>query len=807
MSAPARPAPSPANATAASPGGAPAGGPGPDRRGRLRRWLADLLMGARLTVIGGRESWFRTGLTAVGVGLGVAVLLLAASIPHALAEQDRREQARGTSVAVQLRPKPSDRTALFLNTDTFFREEKVLGRVLWPEGDRPPVPPGLSRLPREGEMVVSPALRDLLASPEGKLLRERLPYRVGGTVAEEGLTSPHELLYYAVDRDLTHVADAQRIDRFDGSPAEQELDPALLLLVVIACVVLLLPVGVFVAAAVRFGGERRDRRLAALRLLGTDSRMTQRIAAGEALVGAVLGLAVGSALFLAGRQYADSLGDFSTYPTMVRPATPLAVLLVVGVPAAAVLVTLLTMRRVTVEPLGVVRGSRPRRRRLWWRLVSPALGLLLLLPLVGDVTEEDGELATYLGGLGAVLVLVGVTALLPWLVEAAVRRMRGSAVPLHLALRRLQLDSTPATRAVSGITLAVAGAVALKMLFGSVAEDYRFDSDRAPDRYQLTVGARGGYDRVGPLLRSLERTEGVRALQGFSEVYGEPESAPKDAPFLRIVVADCPTLRMLAKLPDCGAGDAFLVPGQAGAGPRVPVRAGMTVRLNVDEEAGGRKGEPVSWTVPRDARTVTGKKDWSDVPTEGAVLVTPQVRGLEVAQDARGVIAVGVDPDRPDAEDLVRNAAARHGVDVTVHRIAAEDVDETFAAIQRGLFAGAVVLLLLIGASMLVSTVEQLRERKRLLAVLAAFGTPRTTLAWSVVWQTAVPVVLGLALAVAGGTGLGVVLQRMVGAPVSFDWAGTAALAAAGGALILAVTACSLPALWRMMRPEGLRSE
>ena len=92
-------------------------------------------------------------------------------------------------------------------------------------------------------------------------------------------------------------------------------------------------------------------------------------------------------------------------------------------------------------------------------------------------------------------------------------------------------------------------------------------------------------------------------------------------------------------------------------------------------------------------------------------------------------------------------------------------------------------------------------------AVLAAFGTPRTTLAWSVVWQTAVPVVLGLALAVAGGTGLGVVLQRMVGAPVSFDWAGTAALAAAGGALILAVTACSLPALWRMMRPEGLRSE
>jgi hypothetical protein len=61
---------------------------------------------------------------------------------------------------------------------------------------------------------------------------------------------------------------------------------------------------------------------------------------------------------------------------------------------------------------------------------------------------------------GIVLVLIGVTALLPWLLEWVVRRTRAGAVPLQLAVRRLQRDSGTAARAVSGITIAVAGAAA-----------------------------------------------------------------------------------------------------------------------------------------------------------------------------------------------------------------------------------------------------------------------------------------------------------------------------------------------------------
>ena len=82
---------------------------------------------------------------------------------------------------------------------------------------------------------------------------------------------------------------------------------------------------------------------------------------------------------------------------------------------------------------------------------------------------------------------------------------------------------------------------------------------------------------------------------------------------------------------------------------------------------------------------------------------------------------------------------------------------------QRGLSIGAVVVLLLIGASLLVTLLEQLRDRRRLLAILVAFGTRRSTIAWSILWQAAVPILLGLALAVIAGITLGAVLLQMVG--------------------------------------------
>ncbi len=74
-------------------------------------------------------------------------------------------------------------------------------------------------------------------------------------------------------------------------------------------------------------------------------------------------------------------------------------------------------------------------------------------------------------------------------------------------------------------------------------------------------------------------------------------------------------------------------------------------------------------------------------------------------------------------------------------------------------------------------------------------------------WQTAVPITLGLLLAAAAGVGLGAVLMSMAAQPVRIDWASVLGMTGVGAAVVAAVTVCSLPPLLRMMRPDGLRTE
>ncbi len=116
-------------------------------------------------------------------------------------------------------------------------------------------------------------------------------------------------------------------------------------------------------------------------------------------------------------------------------------------------------------------------------------------------------------------------------------------------------------------------------------------------------------------------------------------------------------------------------------------------------------------------------------------------------------------------------------------------------------------MLVLIGVSLLVSQLEQLRERRKLLSALVAFGTRRRTLSLSVLWQTAVPIGLGLVLSTLVGTVLGVVLLRMTATPVQVDWGSVLGMAGVGAGVVALVTLLSLPPLLRMMRPDGLRTE
>jgi hypothetical protein len=66
---------------------------------------------------------------------------------------------------------------------------------------------------------------------------------------------------------------------------------------------------------------------------------------------------------------------------------------------------------------------------------------------------------------------------------------------------------------------------------------------------------------------------------------------------------------------------------------------------------------------------------------------------------------------------------------------------------------------------------------------------------------------IGLALALVGGLGLGALLMRMTASSIHFDWGVVTTMLGAGAASVAVATLLSLPALWRLMRADGLRTE
>ncbi|MFF4700161.1 FtsX-like permease family protein [Streptomyces chattanoogensis] len=790
----------------------------PGRRGpKAVLWCRDLAMGARFAVTGGRKGLLRTALTALGVGLGVAVLLLAAAIPNAMNAAYARDRARSTVPAAE-GSGPTDRTLLITTQNSGYRDEPVHGRAVRAEGPHAPVPPGLSRVPAPGETAVSPALADLLASPEGALLKERFPdLRISERISDAGLAHPDELLFYEGTEALSGPGeDVERITGFGERNNGFRSSPLVVLAILVGCVALLAPVAVFLATAVRFGGERRDLRLAALRLVGADRATTRRIAAGEALAGALLGLLTGTALFLAVRLPLSTvtLGSLGFFPSDVVPDAGLTAFVVLAVPGCAVGVTLFAMRRVTVEPLGVIRTAPQRCRRLWWRPLLPVGGVALLLPqAIGGFHSNDAANIQVM--LGTALLLLGVAALLPWLLGAAVARLgrSGRGGPSwQLAVRRLGLSGTTAARSVSGITVAVAGAIAVQLLLAGI--DGKLAAEPVPHSRWTTVLARDGVlpaARAHEMYARLAAADGVRTAHGLITAYAGPANKPPgtdsqdpDAEPYPLTVADCAALRELARLGSCSDGDVFLVRGGADAIPH------PGERLTLAPPAGhGAHHRPATWTVPATARHVAARDSAPPWLAGPSLLATPKALDATRLDHFHISAFLRLDPDNPDAIEHVRNAAAR--IDFRIDLVNFEDDgarDDGIVTLTRhGLTAGAHAVLLLIGCGLLLTTLEQLHDRARLLSALDAFGTPRATLARSILWQTAVPVALGLTLALACGLSLGSLLLHMVNGPLQPDWPAILTLTGTAAVVILGVTALSLPLLWRLMRPEGLRTE
>ncbi|GHH36929.1 FtsX-like permease family protein [Lentzea cavernae] len=740
--------------------------------------IGDLALGVRLAVGGSRKSWGRLALQGIGIGLCVAVLLLAAAIPNALKVRDDRadslnEVAQGTG------PAPLLMEEMYVH----FRSLDIAGNYVNVRAQNAPVPPGLERLPGDGEIVVSPALAELLASPDAGLLKPRFPQKVIGTISQAGLIGPHDLLFYAGDTTIAED-ESNRVYAFGKTYERQAPEPILWMLSLVGIVVLLFPVLVFVGVATRLAAAQRDRRLAALRLVGAAASRVRLIASGETLVGALTGLVFGIGFFFAARPLADdiSIAEVAIFPADLLPTPELAALVLVAVPVLAVLTSLFAMRRTIIEPLGVVRHQKPVRRRLWWRLVPTVAGIALLVSQFGAIGDKDSRFQFYVIA-GVVLLMLSIPVMLPWLVERVVSWMRGATPALQLAVRRLQLDAGTAARVVGGVAVVLAGTVTLQVLIASVEKDVLAEEKRDVAHNFVTLTPKDDFDTAG-FKDAVAASDGVRAVHVLDRTFAKLP----DGRVTNVSVGTCAALKAQAEVTDCTDGKAYLVRFARGT---AEARPGEVVMV------GGKS----PWTVP----------ELAEVPgTAPGVFLTPAAAtGLDLSGE-KPQFQAELDLAVPDAAEHMRNAIAPYSWRVHAYFYGQDDTAEVelvFGAVRRALIAGSVLTLLLAGASLLVMALEQVRERRRSLAVMAASGVPRGILARSLLWQNGVPLVLSTTIAVGTGVLLGVMVVRVFDAEVVYDWQGMATLTGASVALVLAVTALTLPSLRRATGALGLRTE
>ena len=811
---------------------------------------ATLRLGVRLAVAGGRSGLARIALTAAGVGLGVAILLGVLSVGPAHANRIARAAAQSPSCSPaatneHICPVPAgapDRLEVLVNPGDSFRGRALttvrIAVVGSPSRFGPP--PGVSALPRPGQLVVSPALARLLTSKGGVLLRPRLPGQVVGTIGNAGLVYPGQLLAYAETLAPTHPRRGgwETATGF-GAPAGAYSitghaaalpTPVLLFLVLLAAVVLA-PILAFTVTATRLSAATRQRRLATLRLLGAPPSQVRLLVATESGLAAALGCVLGAGVFLAGRQLLPLVlpAPLMAFPSAFSPPWPQAAAVLLAVPFLALAAGFASLRRVELSALEVRRRARPARRRRTGalRLVPVMLGLAglaAMLPYRHSLLGSSSPIGPVVVIASVILTVGGVIASGPWigLMLAGPLAKRTRSPGMLLGARRLQLDPASSSRVVGGVVVV---AFAATVVLG-IAPVF---STKAPPgtarlRHGLVTVVSENVSR--PLLHRLAAAGGVRAV-----VPVEPLQAQTNGQAVQVSVLSCAGLHELlaSGAPSCTSGVAT---GYYPAGQSKPASALLRPLVAHPQPAPQRSTSMGTGESPAGALTAAADglsqaaapfqpfnlparltparlPPGSAIPGFGSDLVLTSsavptaVLDRMLAYSTVMVLTNGSWQAHQRIRDIV--AAAAPGAFV----IDSHQITEIRGSISHkvgiAVGLGLVLVLVVAAAGLLVGSLDAVAERRRPLAVLCAAGVPRRTLAASVAVAIGLPLLGGLAIAEAAATAAGALFELVVFSHASLDLVPVAVATGAGLVAVTTATLLTMPSLARATGAEGLR--
>jgi cell division protein FtsX len=199
-----------------------------------------------------------------------------------------------------------------------------------------------------------------------------------------------------------------------------------------------------------------------------------------------------------------------------------------------------------------------------------------------------------------------------------------------------------------------------------------------------------------------------------------------------------------------------------------------------------------------------------------ALSTVPGVRSVTITgrlptggHGAEGSHAQVLTDGDPATLERIRNELEWVGIAQTLDEIRTDYGAGSVDAIRtsRMMSFVTVLVLLVTAASLLVSTVDAMMERRRPMAVLSAIGVPLSVIRRSVFVQIALPLSAALILGVAASLSVIALVFRAVDEPVVIPVTPLLQTSAAVTAMVFLVTAVALPWARLARRPELLRNE
>lgn len=423
----------------------------------------------------GRSNWGRLGLTAAAVALGILMLLVFAAGLNGLNSRAAFSSWRFDTFISGNNQQPIEGIAP-LKADVAtggnlnkWHNENITVLSLRATGGTSPQVPGLPT-PKDGEYYVSRGLEKVMREHPEVSIGSRYGDKQIGVIPDNLSASPDALeVMRGMSAEEAKGEFVVSVYKFTSSGETVSKYSGLIgVLLAVGGTILLLPIIVFISIATQLDSAQREKRYAAMRLVGATRRQVSRIMAVESLVAAVAGVAVGSLAYLAllplMSQYEfDSMRFYQSDITV-----PLVqyVLIVALTLIFCLFANWWGMRHVQLSPLGVARTSKLGKRPRMWRLILLAPGLAMfawmstpsgMAWLHENSYGDNANLVLMLLVLGVMSIMFGLLLAGPWLTSSISRLVarRTSSVTTLLAGKRIETQSNRVFRSVSGVVLAL----------------------------------------------------------------------------------------------------------------------------------------------------------------------------------------------------------------------------------------------------------------------------------------------------------------------------------------------------------------